>query len=626
MDTKSLNYQDFHKMEDDIELLLETTDNLSDIIQTSLSFCSNLSLSLPFEEYYELHFKFLTYFANLRKMFQSGRFSADSLQSAFYQSLFCPMVVPRLYLCLIIACSYPEPELIDILIPMFNAICNPMRAFFFRTIAITFISKTAFDSKVSFAIENFEQMIDILPDFLQLSPTSLSFANNAITTNVVLALSFDTSKSLKSIFFNGAKKISEKSISTSTAIVNSILGAFDSIPIHDCFDLFSDYFQSVPKDDEAFPIIISLCKKENNPSEIFDFIIRTPYADIASPEITDIALYCHDIEVVSKCLLQWPQEAIFHKTLQVLGPTVFSQVMDIFNSSSSIILPLSVIAQFLSLATEDTTIPVSSLRNIIKPFFKSGNRPNEIRILISELLVISGESPELYEQFLAPPFEFSQNDSMLLKLLIIRGLNVGCSKEQLLKIINSAIAIPQYLKYPLICLVTPISSLIQQANKITDEFSHCYLISYLSNISSKEELNENNLRFLLESFTAEKELFLLFHLATNLKFSNISQKCILEILKLTDKRSFKERAFTYIKILNSIFGVIKSDLEFFDVDFVNQILDFTISFFKSIKAMPLPLVTENVLNSWVNILKWLVKQPEFQEYSSKLSSMLVCLQ
>lgn len=589
------------------EALLETSDKISKIIESALELCNYLRKEIKIDEYVEVHSLCLQYFFNLRKSLSNkDQFTDEQREKAFYLSLNCPHVLPRLYIAFIVACSSHDESKIHLVSEMLPAVSDPLRGFLLRDTAISFFPRES-PLLVKFAVTNFSEMLYLLPSLLKSYPTAVPNASGWLTSNISISLSLSKENpDLLEKFLSSAKICIEPLISG--AVIKSVITSMEPYEILKYIKLIIELISLMPSNDTSRKIVLLICEKCKNPRVSFDFLKQTSFFDTCAIEMTSIAIEYSDIDVLEECANQWPVDEVLSLILNKMGTNIFAKVIPELKKNH----PLTY--QFVLNATSETSS--SSFRKVFVNELKA--RKPEMDQVLCEMMIRNDFSREFINDAFADPFVFS--NGYLLKLVVFAALKKNISKDKVLKYIDRSFLVDfKDIIFVLIDVLPPSSG-----NEIASKLAFSDEKEIFNLILAKLvhfDISESSMNALLDKCTTIKQLERFCMLASYKGYGTLVLKASQALLNLDTQITELEFRFDhYFIVINLIIG-LSQDKEVLPREFINNVLNVIYSGLECVAKLPFPIATENNLNKWKMFISRMKNIDHFHSFNDQVDNI-----
>lgn len=414
----------FHKRLDHVDELLLGTVSADQIISNALELCTVLSCDLPKENYISCHSTVLSYFAMLEKvMVNKMSIKAEDYNSFFSKTKQFPKLVPRVYVCLLIACASKIESLLTKIITMLYAISHPLRGILIRFTAISFFPRES-PQFPGFAFENFREMTFFVPN---LKTQRVSDISSWLSANVSMSIyKIGTNKEIiKNYFTTATSFLSFGSQDIAVSVIETIFESIDADKIVNFLEFFINFLAKSKKDEKLYNICNKILQKidvENS----FMFITKTSFSNDFKLQITDRIVASNNNDLIAKCAFEWPDTEVLTKIFEKLGHLEFSNLSVAPPHGS----PLTI--QFIKTVKEE--IPAVNVRKILSNEIEI--RSKELDLALLEFIEYSNYNSSDLQIIFDEPFIAQSVD--FLKVIFFRMQKEAVCNSFLIKLINNS--------------------------------------------------------------------------------------------------------------------------------------------------------------------------------------------
>jgi hypothetical protein len=599
-----LNWADFEAKIQEATSLLECSIDPPEIINATSTACAPLALGLPFDRYTEVHSMCLSYFQSLKKHFSNRtKFPPASLQVAFLAALAEQRVVSRLYLALAVACASGNANHLKTVVSMLPAVAHPLRAFLLRYTAIS-LFPTDSQNYVSFTISNLEEMLALLPKFVQSYPDALLTGCGWLTANVSISLMSHSLGELIGRFLDCAKSCQIER--TRVAIVECVIDSIDRKNIEEFFPLLRDYFIGTGSGELTKNLALRCCRICDKPALVFDFIASMPFRQSCGIVVTEIAIGHTDIETLRQCAELWPSEEVYGLILKALGPNEFADVVKELEPG------MAVTCDFVIAATPETK--PEHVRKILKNEMRE--RTEELDQLLCDLVARLRPDRTYIEIVFDAPFSFT--GEKLIQYVIAAAARVRMPPEKILGFLNRT---TNFNLLPILLLShfdrrkgdELIDRLIENRSPLVRKL----LISHLCEF----DVTEQKLEALFATCRAPSELYDFCLLAGTKRFKGLLHKAILAYLKSDAKPSIGDQCDVYFNAINLMAGVCENE-DIFEEGFVLLFLAHVKSVLQLVGDLPFPVWTSAQKRHYRTFLHAMQRAPGLAAATARIGELL----
>jgi hypothetical protein len=169
------------------QCVLDTANDINEIVVTSISVASSLIHDIPVEAYIELHDLCLAYFQMLKTVLENrSRFPFSCLKTGFFNALTHSHVLARLYVAFVIASASAEIADLRLILLMLPSVNHPLRGLLLRLSIIALFPRHS-ELRNEFALANVNEMIYLFSVFAVRYPHAIRIGKGWITTAVSLS-------------------------------------------------------------------------------------------------------------------------------------------------------------------------------------------------------------------------------------------------------------------------------------------------------------------------------------------------------------------------------------------------------------------------------------------------------
>ncbi|OHT07184.1 hypothetical protein TRFO_01320 [Tritrichomonas foetus] len=540
MEKKKLNstYSDFDIHSHEADSLLENSTDFSEIVNSGLRMIHGLTNDVDIDAYTEIHTRCTSYLFDLRKKLSDRTvFTKDILQEGFELALSCPFVLPRLYMCLLIACTTQDLKQLKLVSDMMPSVAHPLRGILLRYTAISFFPKQS-ELLITFIIKNFQEMLYLLPGLLKLFPYSKQNACGWLTSNTTVSLYLcDNNPQVVKSFFKMAQTCDYSFVAVS--IIESISQSIEGPQISKFFDCFAEFFYSKNGDATNIEIALACCQKCNNPREAYNFILKTPFHEECGIHITSLAIGHKDIEIVKLCARRWLNYDVQHEILINVDLDTYANLIKALPHG------FETTKEFIRMVNENTK--PESVRKILSN--ELTRRSRDLDLAITEMLTTHNFSKEFYEIVFAKPYKFVNFKQIT--SIVSKSESLGIEKDTIIGFLENSSTENVNINslrchyYKTGDNADRLVTLLKGKSNLTKRI----LMSHLARL----EVSDESLSQLLDKCNEENELASFCLLAAQKKNIDLAEKAILKIVDLDKEiKKVSETIALYFRTINMI--------------------------------------------------------------------------
>lgn len=600
--TVSAFLDDFDSIASQMEVLLDTCDDLEEIVLNSLNLCRGLCWNLSLDKYMEIHSRCLSYLAFMKKVLSKGKFSEAALQKAFMKTLECTLVVPRLYVSLVIACSMSNQRNLQSVVAMLPGVSHPLRGILMRFTAISFFPKDS-PQFLDFSVSNFSEILSMFPEFLSLYPDEIGLACGWLTANISMSLFLSNSNDeFIRKFFVAANGYNDERVSIE--IVDSIVQSVDAQELPKLFPMVIEFINGVSVAENTRPIVASCCRLCNEPSAIFNFATRTPFVSELGIQVTDTAIRQKDISTVRNCATQWMHDDVHMRILKEMGTNLYASVIDTVPSEE-------VVKEFVRIADDETT--GESLRKVL--IGRMMQRSEDLEACLCEMIRRIKPQREFLASVFADPFVFIGKD--LIQYVCAASLRCGVDFRLIIDFLDRTSGYDTSIMMISVYDRNYGDELVDRLINIEYEFARRYLIIRLSEFNvSSEKIN-----MLFAQCRTEVE-YREFCLLAHMRRDNDLLRRALNAWLCCDARccTIKGQIDIYIGILN-VLGTVCQSEDRTEEGFVSTLVDHVADVLRATSNRVFPVMTTEEAGSMRKILNYLKSLDSFAKIRENLEQL-----
>lgn len=600
----------------------QTESDLANIINLSFQISSVLMSQVSFERYSEIHSQCIAFFGLLRdKLIEiKDKFKHEELEDAFYLALSYEKIIPRLYVSLMIACSFEIPEFLDIIIKMLPAVTHPLRGYMLRYAAISFFPPNS-DKLFDFSYSNFCEMLTFLPQINIVHPSIFDAVLGLISMNISISLSSHNTDFNHVVQFLEKAMIIENKV-VKMSIIISVVQTISPQLFNENFSYFIKLFKNLDVNQETIRTALYICVKTKDPKIAFDFATQTNFSEACSEKVVKMAIECKNFDVIKNCLTAWPNQNIFMIVYKSLG---FYQFIENISKSFHPTSPL--INQLLN--DINSEVPIEIVKKIIE-FCDNSHLPEDEDAIVQMIYKNCYDCQDISYLFTPDDksYLFLFKSNQLFQIVLMNLYQAKKSFELILSYLNQA-SLPASLIDPkvrffVICNVWPSNrsdEFLNQLEKFQDisQDDLCLIFSVFKRL----DITDTVAGTFLEKCKNRNSLLSILSYLVSVSKVNLIERALTKLFEFDgDIFDIVERLKLYFGVLNVV-SALKTEVPL-KKDIFQEVFEIISQSFQFSKKFSMFVLDPNnsLLGKWKNYLINYSNAIVFSDYHDKIKLII----
>ena len=580
--------KEYEQLSSELEADLFDITDIEQIIQNTLKVSQIFINNFPLKDYVECHSMSLSYFSSLKKhLSKRNLFSQEYLDEGFKMAFRSELLIPRLYTALMLCCTSDNEENLNTLMQCLMSVTNPMRGLLLRFTAITFFP-TKSKIFISFAKENYDEMLYLLQRFLRIYPDAISQVSDWITPNI--SITFFICKDSDDLFVHFFEKAAN--FENPEIAVNLVACIEQNIEKQMLINHFEDFQKFINKSElvEKTSIVTeNIIRHCGSAKDAFSFIQAIKFRNDFAMLLTQIAIDQKDFETIKQCASLWPQEDVFNLIFSTCGHNKFVFLVPSIQNGAEISMT------FVKTATAE--VMPSALRKVLEN--EMIKRTQSMDELITQFTCQNNLTNSFINEVFAPPFV--AHGEHMLKSLVFQALREGIEHDFIVNLIKTSEFVSPETKVSLLCQSLErdqVSELIPFIS--TTRAMEIFLVNFFSFDVMKEHAP------ILCKLCKTKHLKLFCAQAFAISgFDQEAAELFSSVFKNFQTVSIKETIDLYMEIISSIAAVYKKSP--LSETIARNLFDECVQISKNIKESIFPIATPEYCRKWIRLAKSISK-------------------
>lgn len=581
------------------DILIATTDMYT-IIKRSLELAEGLRNITTLAEYNSNYSSFLTYLRVFhRKISRADQYPQDILQKAYNTAISYKHVLPRLYICMVIASLIKDTSYLASLCSMFASESQPLQGLMLRFTAISFFPRNS-PLLVQFCVTNFNEMLYLTTGFLELFPGEVITAAEWIASNISISFTMVNDSILINHYIETAISCGIKEIGDSS--IEAIVYSIQPNTFKQYIAGLKNYFTSTSVSEITSKSVYYIVKNVDSAKTAFEFVKGTDYEELF---VYDIATRCieeSDDETLKKLP---PHEAISQLIITTAGSDKYTKIGKPFPKGSALSI------EFATRLTPETKAEVA--RQFLEKEIE--NMSFQLYKALKDNIIKNDFPSDYITKFFAPPFVFQTTD--LLLFTVNRGFHLGVDRDLLKGYIRISKNLPAPARAAAMALIMSHHELVSYILGLEDHLSKLFLMHKIDDTFPKESIAK-----ILEKCDHIDEYVHLFNASTLFDDISLSEDIF---NRLTEKDSIFDSNedlinFYVVKLINTIYSASEVKLPMTKTQ-IDKVFQHVANAIKTASENPYPLTTPKKMNHWHKIVAYGLKLEKLDFVHSKIEEI-----
>jgi hypothetical protein len=591
----------FEKKFERAQLAAGANQNIWDQITCAFELCDDLNSLLDFGTYCDIHRKCLSYFGTLIANFRDAtRFSVHDLQNAYRASSLCEKLISRIYVCLIVAFSFPDGAVARNVIEWTELVSNPVHRFMLHFTVISLYPVEFADS--STAIQNqFGRLADdvlrVLDAFPSAQDAICGWISSAI--RVTLTASRQDSAVIGVIVRcanrnRGWEKVSGHVLLT---LLHNLAADRMALALPEIAGFFLGSELTV-----AFRQVVLLFCEKATPGDAFLLLQDLPYGEALSDRLFQKAIDSKDIDAVERILRRWPCGKFLWPALMQLGSATFADICPPLSGQAGPLVQAFVEGLNESISMVRFRLILNSLLEEHTPLLE-----HNMGLLLSRVAFDEGYVEALF----SAPFQFRTSE--LLEQVVSK-----MPFDRLADFVDRATAVSSEVRARLLCdgwQSGDGSLLLAHVHADFSDVDFARVIKVLG----KADLTADEVSKVFERCPGGRSILAFIELLDGrADVDEMANQAVEKVLMTDGDLDLRQRIGLYLDVLRA---VVQTDLAFRE-ETVRSVLEIVVAIVEKTRGLSMfPLASREQIGQWNGRLDWEWGTANYARYRSEVEDV-----